>query len=463
MKLKLAASPFRTVSLPMVAMVILMNTARGQTFYVTNTSNSGPGSLSQAISEANNGGGTILFSNVTGIITMSDTLLTNNITVDASAVPGGITINGNHANQIFYVQSGIVVMTCLTISNGYQLGGSDDGGAIFNRGSLTMNRCTLSGNSACCGGNGGGAIANEGGSLTVNECTFVGNSTDGYGGGIENIDGILTVNQCTFSQNSCGQGGGGIDTYNYSSSLVLKGTILAGNTASSSAPDLFMEGGTLTASYCLIGDGTDSLVTNGVSGNLVGTSAEPINALLGPLGNYGGPTPTMPLTRGSPAIDAGGTTAFITDQRGFPRVVGLAPDIGAYESGTWSNYTIWIWELLPATATVIQHAGTFDFDGDGQSNTNEWLAGTDPDNADSVFRVAEITRQGSDLLVTWTMGPGRTNALQATAGDTRGGYNTNNFSDIFTVTNTVGTTTNYLDTGAATNVPARYYRVRLVP
>ena len=40
---------------------------------------------------------------------------------------------------------------------------------------------------------------------------------------------------------------------------------------------------------------------------------------------------------------------------------------------------------------------------------------------------------------------------------------TNNFTDIFTVTNTVGTVTNYLDTGATTNFPSRYYRVRLVP
>src|SRR5437870_3526531 len=37
------------------------------------------------------------------------------------------------------------------------------------------------------------------------------------------------------------------------------------------------------------------------------------------------------------------------------------------------------------------------------------------------------------------------------------------FAAIFAVTNTVGTTTNYLDIGAATNVPAFYYRVRLVP
>lgn len=44
-----------------------------------------------------------------------------------------------------------------------------------------------------------------------------------------------------------------------------------------------------------------------------------------------------------------------------------------------------------------------------------------------------------------------------------GSYDTNNFTDIFTVTNTVGVVTNYLDVGAATNVPTRYYRVRLVP
>ena len=73
------------------------------------------------------------------------------------------------------------------------------------------------------------------------------------------------------------------------------------------------------------------------------------------------------------------------------------------------------------------------------------------------------TREGNNVRITWTMGAGKTNALQRTAGGVRGSYNTNNFTSIFTATNTVGTTTNYLDVGAATNTPARYYRVRLVP
>jgi hypothetical protein len=53
-----------------------------------------------------------------------------------------------------------------------------------------------------------------------------------------------------------------------------------------------------------------------------------------PLAANGGPTRTHALTPGSPAIDAGNNLASLTsDQRGagFPRVVGAAADIGAFE------------------------------------------------------------------------------------------------------------------------------------
>jgi hypothetical protein len=56
---------------------------------------------------------------------------------------------------------------------------------------------------------------------------------------------------------------------------------------------------------------------------------------LGPLANNGGPTLTMALLPGSPAIDAGNTSlAPATDQRGFSRPAGLAADIGAFEYGS---------------------------------------------------------------------------------------------------------------------------------
>jgi hypothetical protein len=103
-----------------------------------------------------------------------------------------------------------------------------------------------------------------------------------------------------------------------------------------------------------------------------------------------------------------------------------------------------------------------DPDGDGMSNLQEYLAGTDPTNSASSFRITSILLQGSDVLITWSMGNGKTNALQRTSGALGGSY-TNSFADIFTVTNTIGSVTNYLDGGAATNSPGGYYRVRLVP
>ena len=98
------------------------------------------------------------------------------------------------------------------------------------------------------------------------------------------------------------------------------------------------------ASGCSRGPGSarDSMATRrpewpciipGVRGSdLTGTIAQPLNPVLAPLGNYGGPTQTMALLPGSPAIDAGTSGPGIpaTDQRGLGRVG--AVDIGAFES-----------------------------------------------------------------------------------------------------------------------------------
>jgi T5SS/PEP-CTERM-associated repeat protein len=83
----------------------------------------------------------------------------------------------------------------------------------------------------------------------------------------------------------------------------------------------------------------------------------------------------------------------------------------------------------------------------------------------NTFRIVSVARQTNDMLVTWMMGPGATNTLQASAGDGNGGYTTNGFTNIFIVTNntSIGTVTNHLDLGAATNTLSRYYRARLVP
>ena len=80
----------------------------------------------------------------------------------------------------------------------------------------------------------------------------------------------------------------------------------------------------------------------------------------------------------------------------------------------------------------------------------------------NAFRIVSVTRQSNDVLVSWLMAPGATNALQASNGTINGSYTSNTFTDIFIVTNntTTATLTNFLDHGAATN-KFRYYRARL--
>ena len=91
-----------------------------------------------------------------------------------------------------------------------------------------------------------------------------------------------------------------------------------------------------TADHNLVGDATGaSGIVNGVNGNIVGGNGHPvINADLGPLQNNGGPTETMALLAGSPAIGhADNSKATATDQRGVTRVdePGETTDIGAFE------------------------------------------------------------------------------------------------------------------------------------
>jgi endonuclease/exonuclease/phosphatase family metal-dependent hydrolase len=128
-------------------------------------------------------------------------------------------------------------------------------------------------------------------------------------------------------------------------------------------------------------------------------------------------------------------------------------------------------QLSPFQTWQVQYFGSTDNpsgapnadpDGDGQNNTQEFLAGTIPTDSASAFRITSVAVEGNNVTVTWMTGVGKTNALERSAGAASGSY-ANNFTAIFSVTNTVDTVTNFLDSGAATNVPSLYYRVRLVP
>lgn len=124
------------------------------------------------------------------------------------------------------------------------------------------------------------------------------------------------------------------------------------------------------------------------------------------------------------------------------------------------------WQLSHFGCTSCpQAAPGADPDGDGFSNEAEFLAGTDPTSSASALRIISTASQGNDVIITWLTAGGRTNVVQASAGDGAGGFTTN-FTDVSSAIIIPGigdTTTNYSDLGGITNGPTRYYRVRLVP
>ena len=114
-----------------------------------------------------------------------------------------------------------------------------------------------------------------------------------------------------------------------------------------------------------------------------------------------------------------------------------------------------------------QAAANADPLGKGIVNTNQFLLGLNPTNSASMFRIVsvELSNGNSDAAITWTTAGVRTNAVQATDGAPGGDYS-NNFADIsgpIIINGNGDAITNYLDGGAATNGPSRYYRIRLVP
>jgi T5SS/PEP-CTERM-associated repeat protein len=106
-----------------------------------------------------------------------------------------------------------------------------------------------------------------------------------------------------------------------------------------------------------------------------------------------------------------------------------------------------------------------DLDGDGASNLAEFRAGTQPNNANSVFRITSIQREANDVRISWSTVGGKSYRVQTNSISTGQGITTNfgDFSSLITVPGTNESTTNILHTGAATTQPGGYYRVRLEP
>jgi predicted outer membrane repeat protein len=261
-----------------------------------------------------------------GELTINNSILSRNSANGDPALGGGIYNNSGRVTINNSIFSGN------TASNGLcnSLQRLCAGGGIYNQfGTLAINNSTLNGNSSA---NGGG-ILGEGGALTITNSTFSGNSATKFSGGaiemgVFNSRGTLTISNSTLSGNVVGGGTGGAIASS-SGTVTLQNSIVANTPSGTNCL------GTMTSKgHNLSSDGSCNF--NG-PGDLNNT-----DPMLGPLQSNGGPTQTMALPSGSPAIDAGNPNGCTdargrllkTDQRGMPRPdkenTGGC-DMGAYE------------------------------------------------------------------------------------------------------------------------------------
>jgi hypothetical protein len=246
--------------------------AHSATITVSNTKDSGPGSLRQALADAEDGD-TITFA-ITGTITLTSGGLpiTKNLTISG---PGAdqLSINGDQTLLVFGIfPDKTATISGLTVRNG-QIG-------IWNEGtSTTVSNCVLSGNSFS--GLLSGLLTGHG-SLTVSNCTVTANSY-----GIYNDHATLTVSNCIISGNS--EGGisndqmssppppvqrrdgcpdhrrsyGGLNSLE--ASLTIEKSMISGN----SGPGVNNTSGVATITNCTIsGNSTNSAVDSGEGGGI---------------------------------------------------------------------------------------------------------------------------------------------------------------------------------------------------
>jgi hypothetical protein len=249
-----------------------------------------------------------------------------------------------------YTQSAVDLTDTTLIGNRAR-----DGGGVFNLdGTVTATRATFNANVALGGGafgagGGGGAVFNylSSSAAFLIDSTVVANTATGLrGGGIENFNAHLSVVNTTIAGNSAATGGGVDDQLSlvtYPNTFL--NALIAHNTATVASPDL--NSGATSAGNNLIGDGTGAPgFVNGTNSDKVGTAVNPIDAKLETdtdgkvvVKDNGGPTKTVALLSGSPAIDAGSDAvlgspySLTTDQRGagHARKQGTHVDIGAFE------------------------------------------------------------------------------------------------------------------------------------
>jgi hypothetical protein len=265
---------------------------------VTNTNDSGPGSLRGALAAANDGD-TIDVTRVTSAsrtisLTSGELQINHNVTINGPGA-GKLAVSGNTTFRVFENFGSNVTISGFTITAGLA-SDNNGGGGILNHGGLTLNKSIVSGCGTPLGSNqwGGGIFNDAGARLTVTASTINGNGSCG-GGGIYSSDAQLTVINSIVSSNGTGTSlrcsgvGGGI-FYNGAGTVIVMNSVISGNSASSGGGMIIRGSATATVTdstvsansvyyyYCgecgtagggILNDGSTLTVTNStISGNV---------------------------------------------------------------------------------------------------------------------------------------------------------------------------------------------------
>ncbi|RKZ71292.1 MAG: hypothetical protein DRQ57_18880, partial [Gammaproteobacteria bacterium] len=274
-------------------------------------------------------------------ITISAGTYTENLTIDKDfgkltiVGEGSVIIDGGEKNNVFTINSGTdVIIKNVTITKSaanksgiYNNGGTlevinstitGNGKGINNKGTLTVKNTTITGNS-------GNGIHNYRKTVKLTNCTITDNKGYGiYGIGNSSNPATVTLENCTITKNTKA----GIYS-DLNATTTFKNTIIVENTKDCDYEEGTTNGKNTSEGYNLLlsTNATCTAITSDVAVDSFG---------LEDLGNNGGPTETIALESGSPAINAGEpnfTSPPDFDQRGedFARIVGKTIDIGAYE------------------------------------------------------------------------------------------------------------------------------------
>ena len=389
---------------------------------VTNTNDAGPGSLRQAIlnANANAGDNTIAFADgVSGTIAL-DTLREPAIADDLTVFGPGVqvlTLSGDNAVGVFEVDNGTTAtLSGLTISGG----SATNAAGIENSGNLLVAGCVLS--------NDRPAIDNSG-TLTVTGTTIQGGSTGiknektgtvtitnstiaGCGAGIDNIGTLTAVNVTIAYSQGAGlydEPGAVATLYN---TIVALNTFQDGNAYYAvSYDDIAGEPVSPASAYNLIGLGG--------SGGLIDQSTDPAHhnrvgvanvGLAAGLTDNGGPIQTIALLPASPAIDAGATAlanqyGLTTDQRGagFPRTIDGTIDIGAFESPAFGSPTVYTVDLTSDTGAFDGASATTATSGDLLWAVDHANANTNPAGSIITFNIPTSDPDYNLSTKSWTI------------------------------------------------------------